>query len=686
MLAIREKRILVTVVFLEVTFTALCVGLEDIHSLHHLNTGHQPLQLQAGDAADVKSKAVEHLRLQDDDDDFLDEAEAMNDKTAEVYSIDGDIEMINSTKNVWEGVTQHSENSSEHSENSSDEAVILKTSSTNETLKWINKETNLESNNRNKSDMNKSASNRKNKIHKLWDAGTAEMEVDVYNNSKTELLKNVKWFNKPEAEEGSSRVLEDEASGEGEQEGLLSQIKQHKLVNSHESFSTSLLMDIRDTLRQDQHTKCDHTSIDSLERRLDHLRDEKEDAIGRLSSNVNRLEETMNQKINLVLETFSMLKLLVASQGDQLTVLQEKLQGVQEQTHTFEVQMNRFQRSLQEVESSLRSHKPQVVLNYSDILTEESIQESQLNITEIDDRIQETKSSLDDLTEIVKNLTGTVKSVRDEVKEVKINITERTEVLAATLSKEPTSDKHNTVDASTTCQCFSNELRNSLAKLEKVQNEQKSELDGLARNLTTLESERREVGNKSWSYNHRLGEVESFKDLSFVKRKVNAVQEELHNLKQEMGSKTTLTPQLSNVTIEDSSVEGICVWPYRRGGGGCYHVNREERLTWQSAREHCRSIQGDLAAPQQYNQFKVFILKLRLSRAYTYWIGASNVGKEGVWSWIDGRVVSEDVWGGTQPEDLHSHCMALKPAYKFVASAEGCRESRFFICQQERLL
>lgn len=79
-------------------------------------------------------------------------------------------------------------------------------------------------------------------------------------------------------------------------------------------------------------------------------------------------------------------------------------------------------------------------------------------------------------------------------------------------------------------------------------------------------------------------------------------------------------------------------------------------------------------------------MTLAVSRAYTYWLGASDAGLEGQWTWTDGRPVSPDTWETSQPDPRSAKCMALKPVYKFVASAEACRESRFFICQQERQL
>lgn len=78
---------------------------------------------------------------------------------------------------------------------------------------------------------------------------------------------------------------------------------------------------------------------------------------------------------------------------------------------------------------------------------------------------------------------------------------------------------------------------------------------------------------------------------------------------------------------------------------------------------------------------------LAVSRAYTYWMGASNTNPEGVWKWTDGRGVDGEVWGSEGlPTGRAPRCMAIKPAYRFGTLAESCHESKFFICQQERLL
>ncbi|XP_042241259.1 girdin homolog [Homarus americanus] len=496
------------------------------------------------------------------------------------------------------------------------------------------------------------------------------------NNSEVEEEKYEGTKEESSQDEGCKKVVEENLTG-GE----------HKVVSTDSSLVASLLMDIRDALYIKKNIQGDQVSRDCSEQRLDKIRDETEGSISRISSDFERLKENMDQKVSLVLDTFSTLKLLVLSQGDQLRSLQERLKTVHDQTENFQIEMDKFQRSLKEVNNTLRSQEMKVEITsfYSDnSLPEEHILDPQVNITDYDDRIQETKPVLDDLTAEVQKITAAVKSMRDELEEVKKNITDHTVVSKTNSLQQAQRDTHTSVSDSTSCQCSTDKFREAITKIEEVQKEHNNKLNEIARNLTLMEDQQHHTDNRTWSYSQRIGEVEdSFMDLNSMKHKVNTVQEDLSNLKKELERNTT--QGVINVMRDSTNMEGLCVWPYRRGGGGCFYVHTEERLSWQGARDHCRSLQGDLASPTHYNLFKLFILKLRLSRAYTYWIGASDVGK-GEWMWIDGRVVTSDVWGNGQPVELNNNCMALKPIYKFVPSAEACRESRFFICQQERQL
>ncbi|MPC59739.1 hypothetical protein E2C01_053767 [Portunus trituberculatus] len=68
-------------------------------------------------------------------------------------------------------------------------------------------------------------------------------------------------------------------------------------------------------------------------------------------------------------------------------------------------------------------------------------------------------------------------------------------------------------------------------------------------------------------------------------------------------------------------------------------------------------------------------------------MGASNTNPERAWKWTDGRGVGEDIIEtGMVQTSRAPKCLAIKPSFRFGGLAESCHESKFFICQQERLL
>ncbi|KAK4300069.1 hypothetical protein Pmani_027704 [Petrolisthes manimaculis] len=264
-------------------------------------------------------------------------------------------------------------------------------------------------------------------------------------------------------------------------------------------------------------------------------------------------------------------------------------------------------------------------------------------------------------------------------------------------SKDPSSSKPQDIHQAATmltCKCSTEDLKNAISDLQEVQRHHRDRLDLMVQNLTLLQNNT--IGPSSFSsssgeYTQRVGEAEG----------VNILMEDLKKLKEEMENdlaerETTIVSGTNNSYISGSSSsttqkQGLCVWPFQRGSGGCFYVHQEERLAWGAAKEHCQSLQGTLATPTSFSALQTYLLKQRLTRAYTYWLGASNTGEEGSWEWSDGRSVEPEVWEDSSAPPTHTRihsqrCLAIKPGYKMVTSSESCRETRFFICQQERLL
>ncbi|KAK3862062.1 hypothetical protein Pcinc_032041 [Petrolisthes cinctipes] len=265
-------------------------------------------------------------------------------------------------------------------------------------------------------------------------------------------------------------------------------------------------------------------------------------------------------------------------------------------------------------------------------------------------------------------------------------------------SKDPASSKLQDIHQAATmvtCKCSTEDLKNAISDLQEVQRHHKDRLDLMVQNLTLLQNNTiglSSFSSSSWGeYSQRVGEAEG----------VNTLVEDLKKLKEEMENDlaergTTIVRGTNNSNTSGSSSfttqkQGLCVWPFQRGSGGCFYVHQEERLAWGAAKEHCQSLQGTLATPTSFSALQTYLLKQRLTRAYTYWLGASNTGEEGSWEWSDGRSVEPEVWEDSSSPPTHTRihsqrCLAIKPGYKMVTSSESCRETRFFICQQERLI
>ncbi|XP_018016509.1 uncharacterized protein LOC108673229 [Hyalella azteca] len=174
--------------------------------------------------------------------------------------------------------------------------------------------------------------------------------------------------------------------------------------------------------------------------------------------------------------------------------------------------------------------------------------------------------------------------------------------------------------------------------------------------------------------------------------KLSALEDKLLNLDAEMQGMRDLRrevevfrDELKRLKTSNSSAAGLCVWPYKPHGDGCYYVSTDERLSWGAARGRCRDLQGDLAAPLDHDAFKKFLQTQRLSRSYSFWVGASENKEAGRWEWVSGQPVTHEVWATGHPKLMRAdRCMQIRPDLKLFASDESCRVSNYFVCQQRR--
>jgi len=143
--------------------------------------------------------------------------------------------------------------------------------------------------------------------------------------------------------------------------------------------------------------------------------------------------------------------------------------------------------------------------------------------------------------------------------------------------------------------------------------------------------------------------------------------------------------------ISDQLVCGhkeLCSPPFKKvSSGECLYVNLDNRKSWAFAREYCQSLGADLAEPGTISQDLGYMT--RLSRydmgRDRLWMGASDRNVEGIWRWVSGRRVAQDIgWPINQPRDItgKEDCMAIVIKHPPTVESASCFRRKAFICQK----
>ncbi|XP_068205558.1 CD209 antigen-like [Palaemon carinicauda] len=459
------------------------------------------------------------------------------------------------------------------------------------------------------------------------------------------------------------------------------------------SLTISLLMDIRDLLFKEKEEKNELSTQKEDQQQHNRLEDMAQQAqisVSSMAEDLTRYRASTDEKINLVLETFATLKLLVVNQGNQLQEALARLETLEGRAHRLESQM-----PLEETRTTerLSGYRPGFV--------------------EASGGSGNTPTGVTIMNNKIVDLTRTVNTLQKDVRNLKGNVTELvalSQVITIHEKPAPSSarppagvqDEHQpspgapdeqqpspAVQDEQKCQCNLEDIEDSIRKVQKEQESMRIFASELGQNLTVLQGQEKQRLDSIFT--NRLGEVEgSIRDLNAVRREVTAVKEGLNTLREEMGAASEVKDVFGTSLVTLGS-KGLCVWPYSRCGESCFFIQSNKRLNWKAARDYCRSIQGDLAAPASFDDLRNFIGNQRLSRAYSYWLGASDIDIEGVWTWVNGQPLSQNstLWALDSPGvNILSNCLSFKPnnRYEIFATDEECRISRYFICEQERLV
>ncbi|KAM8773182.1 uncharacterized protein AB9X84_014483 [Acanthopagrus schlegelii] len=92
--------------------------------------------------------------------------------------------------------------------------------------------------------------------------------------------------------------------------------------------------------------------------------------------------------------------------------------------------------------------------------------------------------------------------------------------------------------------------------------------------------------------------------------------------------------------------EKPCPTDWRKYEGSCYYTSTGKK-TWRKGREYCQSKGADLAIVKSQEEM-IFINSLYPSDKQV-WIGLTDQGVEGHWTWVDGSPLTTTFWGKNQP-------------------------------------
>ncbi|XP_076028300.1 perlucin-like protein [Oratosquilla oratoria] len=134
-----------------------------------------------------------------------------------------------------------------------------------------------------------------------------------------------------------------------------------------------------------------------------------------------------------------------------------------------------------------------------------------------------------------------------------------------------------------------------------------------------------------------------------------------------------------------------CPTFYKQVGSNCVYVSSKTKLNWQEARETCHSIDGELLTLPDANSLREITLHLQVlgvSKEH-FWIGAYDIGYEGIWRWIkDKSDVSMGtpfwVWkpAGHEPGGGEKqNCGFLDKNYGGCMNDSECHREFYYICE-----
>ncbi|XP_053398368.1 uncharacterized protein LOC123553297 [Mercenaria mercenaria] len=135
-------------------------------------------------------------------------------------------------------------------------------------------------------------------------------------------------------------------------------------------------------------------------------------------------------------------------------------------------------------------------------------------------------------------------------------------------------------------------------------------------------------------------------------------------------------------------------YEYLKNYHHCVKPYKNLQLTWQQARDRCIQDGGDLLIfhnkPEE-SLFESWLLNMT-GTSTRYWVGASDLGHEGKWLWVDSTVVDTKLYfhpgepnDAGYPEGFHENCAAATyfadQNHRILLNDDNCTLPSSFICE-----
>nr|XP_027300396.2 C-type lectin domain family 17, member A [Anas platyrhynchos] len=129
--------------------------------------------------------------------------------------------------------------------------------------------------------------------------------------------------------------------------------------------------------------------------------------------------------------------------------------------------------------------------------------------------------------------------------------------------------------------------------------------------------------------------------------------EQLEELRQEQSRvETLLSTALEGLRNLSEILCTRCPAGWLQFAGTCYLFSTDAK-PWMEAKDSCAGLGGQLAIVKSELENKFLANYIMETRVF--WLGLSDMHKEGDWQWVDGRSLSLSFWGSGEPNNVGQH-------------------------------